>query len=70
MEKVIEIYYPQSKERRIKTVRQNQDPNRWKVTEAEKALWEKQRIAGERAHAMRWAGRVIEETLREERRVF
>lgn len=68
MEQVIDVYYPQTKEHRTMTVRQNQDPNRWKATEAEKAKWEEQRLAGERAHAIRWAGRVIEETLRDLRR--
>ena len=68
LEQVIEIYYPQTKERRIKTVKQNQNKDRWAVSQKELNKWEEQRKRGERAHEIRLAEKLINETLRDLRR--
>lgn len=68
MEKVIEVFYPQTKERRVKTVKQNQNPNRWAVSPEEQKRWEAQLRRGERAHQIRLAEKLINDTLRDLRR--
>ena len=66
MEKVIEVYYPKTKERRITTLRQDQAVKH-PLTAENKINTDE--LIGERARLTRWASKLIAETIREASRV-